>query len=157
MVILKSTRYGYFNGRCRYHVVGFLHLITYNKTQNAKLKGIFQCKYNSWSNTGDTEWDQVSRWLAHVVLATSENWLCWDPICTVADAWCCSEHYLWLFDGGLLLEPYTAVYYCALLLLIINCVAYNILLLLINCVSYSKLLLIHTQSFRMLSIMCGCK
>ena len=26
--------------------------------------------------------------------------MCWDPICTVAEVWCCSEHYLWLFDGG---------------------------------------------------------
>ena len=28
----------------------------------------------------------------------------WDSVCTVAEVWCCSEHYLWLFDGGLLLE-----------------------------------------------------
>ena len=23
--------------------------------------------------------------------------MCWDPICTVAEVWCCSEHYLWLW------------------------------------------------------------
>ena len=39
--------------------------------------------------------------------------MCWDPICTVAEVWRCSEHYLWLFVGGFLLEGYTAVYcYC---------------------------------------------
>ena len=32
--------------------------------------------------------------------------LSWGPICTVAEAWCCSEHYLWLFNGGFLLEYY---------------------------------------------------
>ena len=32
--------------------------------------------------------------------------MCWDTICTVAKVWCCSEHYLWLFDGGFLLEAY---------------------------------------------------
>ena len=38
--------------------------------------------------------------------------MCWDPICTVAEVWCCSEHYLWLFGGGLYLDPFTAVYCC---------------------------------------------
>ena len=23
--------------------------------------------------------------------------MCWDPVCTVAEVWCCSEHYLWLW------------------------------------------------------------
>ena len=42
--------------------------------------------------------------------------MCWDPICTVAEVWCGSEHYLWLFHGGLLLEAYTAMYcYCAVI------------------------------------------
>ena len=36
--------------------------------------------------------------------------MCGDPICTVAEVWCCSEYYLWLFDGGFLLEVYTALY-----------------------------------------------
>ena len=30
--------------------------------------------------------------------------MCWDSVCTVAEVWCCSENYLWLFDGGFLLE-----------------------------------------------------
>ena len=38
--------------------------------------------------------------------------MCWDPVCNVAEVWCCSEHYLWLFDGNLYLEPFTAVYCC---------------------------------------------
>ena len=38
--------------------------------------------------------------------------MCWDPVCTVAEVWCCSEHYLWLFGGGLYLDPFTAVYCC---------------------------------------------
>ena len=25
--------------------------------------------------------------------------MCLDPICTVAEVWCCSEHYLWQFLG----------------------------------------------------------
>ena len=33
-----------------------------------------------------------------------------NPVCTVAEVWCCSEHYLWLFDSGFLLEAYTAMY-----------------------------------------------
>ena len=37
--------------------------------------------------------------------------MCCDPICTVAEVWCYSEQYLWLFDGGLLVEVYTAIYY----------------------------------------------
>ena len=37
--------------------------------------------------------------------------MCWDPICTVAEVWCYSEHYLWLFDGSFLVEVYTAMYY----------------------------------------------
>ena len=36
--------------------------------------------------------------------------MCCDPICTVAEVWCCSEHYLWFFDGDFLLEAYTATY-----------------------------------------------
>ena len=36
--------------------------------------------------------------------------MCCDPICTVAEVWSCSELYLWLFDGGSLLEAYTAMY-----------------------------------------------
>ena len=36
--------------------------------------------------------------------------MCWDTICTVAEVWCCSEHYQWLFDGGFILEVQTAVY-----------------------------------------------
>ena len=36
--------------------------------------------------------------------------MCRDPICNVAEVWCCSELYLWLFDGGFLVETYTAVY-----------------------------------------------
>ena len=28
--------------------------------------------------------------------------MCRDPVCTVAEVWCSSEHYLWLFDGGIL-------------------------------------------------------
>ena len=36
--------------------------------------------------------------------------MCRDPICTVAKVWCCSEHYLWFFDGGVILEVYTAMY-----------------------------------------------
>ena len=27
--------------------------------------------------------------------------MCWDSVCTVAEVWCCSEHYLWPFDGSL--------------------------------------------------------
>ena len=27
--------------------------------------------------------------------------MCWGPICTVVEVWCCSEHNLWLFDGSL--------------------------------------------------------
>ena len=37
--------------------------------------------------------------------------MCRDPICTVAEVWCCSEHYLWLFDSGFLLEAHTAMSY----------------------------------------------
>ena len=36
--------------------------------------------------------------------------MCWDSICTVAEVRRCSQYYLWLFDGGFLLEAYTAVY-----------------------------------------------
>ena len=36
--------------------------------------------------------------------------ICCDPICTVAVVWCFSDHYLWLFDGGFLVEAYTAMY-----------------------------------------------
>ena len=36
--------------------------------------------------------------------------MCCDSICTVAEVWWCSEHYLWLFDGSFLLEAYTALY-----------------------------------------------
>ena len=39
--------------------------------------------------------------------------MCWDPVSNVAEVWCCSEHYLWLFDGNLYLDPFVAVYcYC---------------------------------------------
>ena len=38
--------------------------------------------------------------------------MCWDPICTVAEVWRCSKHYLWLFGGGSYLDPFTAVYRC---------------------------------------------
>ena len=38
--------------------------------------------------------------------------MCWDPVSNVAEVWCCSEHYLWLFDGDLYLDPFTAVYCC---------------------------------------------
>ena len=42
--------------------------------------------------------------------------MCCDPICTVAEIWCCSEHYLWLFVGSSLVEAYTAIYcYCAVI------------------------------------------
>ena len=34
--------------------------------------------------------------------------MCWDPVSNVAEVWCCSEHYLWLFDGDLYLDPFTA-------------------------------------------------
>ena len=34
----------------------------------------------------------------------------WGPIYIVAQVWCCSEHYLWLFDSDFLLETYTAMY-----------------------------------------------
>ena len=27
--------------------------------------------------------------------------MCWDPVSNVAEVWCCSEHYSWLFDGDL--------------------------------------------------------
>ena len=37
--------------------------------------------------------------------------MCWDPFCTVAEVWCCSEYYLWLFEGGFLVGAYTAMYY----------------------------------------------
>ena len=33
-------------------------------------------------------------------------------VCNVAEVWRCSEHYLWLFDGGLYLDPFTAMYCC---------------------------------------------
>ena len=36
--------------------------------------------------------------------------MCWDPVCTVAEVWCCSEHYLWLFDGSFLVEDWAAAY-----------------------------------------------
>ena len=36
--------------------------------------------------------------------------MCWDPVCTVAEVWCCSQHYLWLFDGSFLVEAYSAAY-----------------------------------------------
>ena len=38
--------------------------------------------------------------------------MCWDPISNVAEVWCCSEHYLWLFDGGFIFGPI----YCSVLL-----------------------------------------
>ena len=39
-----------------------------------------------------------------------------DPVPNVAEVWCCSEHYWWLFDGDLYLDPFTAVYCgCAVL------------------------------------------
>ena len=38
--------------------------------------------------------------------------MCWDPVSNVAEVWCCSEHYLWLFDGDLYLDPFTAMYCC---------------------------------------------
>ena len=28
--------------------------------------------------------------------------MCSDPVCTVAEVWSYSEHYLWLFDGSFL-------------------------------------------------------
>ena len=37
--------------------------------------------------------------------------MCRDPNCTVAEVWCCSEHYLWLFDGSILLDAYTYTLY----------------------------------------------
>ena len=36
--------------------------------------------------------------------------MCWGPICTVAEVWCCTEHYLWLYDASFLLEVCTAMY-----------------------------------------------
>ena len=36
--------------------------------------------------------------------------MCWDSICNAAEVWFSSEHYLWLFDGGL--YPFTAMYCC---------------------------------------------
>ena len=36
--------------------------------------------------------------------------ICWGPICAVAEVWCCSEHYLWLFDCGFFLGAYTGMY-----------------------------------------------
>ena len=38
--------------------------------------------------------------------------MCWDPVSNVAEVWCCSDHYLWLFDGDLYLAPFTAEYCC---------------------------------------------
>ena len=38
--------------------------------------------------------------------------MCWDPVCNVAEVWCCSEHYLWLFDGDLYLDTFVAMYCC---------------------------------------------
>ena len=38
--------------------------------------------------------------------------MCWDPVSNVAEVWCCSEHYLWLFDGGFIFGPI----YCNVLL-----------------------------------------
>ena len=38
--------------------------------------------------------------------------MCWDPVSNVAEVWCCSERYLWLFDGDLYLDPFTAVHCC---------------------------------------------
>ena len=36
--------------------------------------------------------------------------MCWDPFTNVAEVWCCSEHYFWLFDDDLYLEyPFNAV------------------------------------------------
>ena len=29
----------------------------------------------------------------------------WDPISNVAEVWCCSEHYLWLFDDIFIFGP----------------------------------------------------
>ena len=39
--------------------------------------------------------------------------MCWDPICDFAEVWYYSEHYLWLFDDDLYLDPFAAVYCCA--------------------------------------------
>ena len=36
--------------------------------------------------------------------------MCWNPICTVAEVWHWSEHYLWLFGEGLYFDPFTVVY-----------------------------------------------
>ena len=64
------------------------------------LKGIFRCLFiNSNKSSND------------IKCLTPRN-MCWDPICNVAESWCCSEHYLWLFDGGLYLNPFTAMYCC---------------------------------------------
>ena len=38
--------------------------------------------------------------------------MCWDPVSDVAEVWCCSEHYLWLFDGDLYWDPFAAMYCC---------------------------------------------
>ena len=38
--------------------------------------------------------------------------MCWDPICNVAEFWCCSEHYLQLFLWQFILGPI----YCNVLL-----------------------------------------
>ena len=38
--------------------------------------------------------------------------VCRDPICNVAEVWCCSDHHLWLLAGGLYLDPFTAVFCC---------------------------------------------
>ena len=35
-----------------------------------------------------------------------------DLASNVAEVWCCSEHYLWLFDGSFILGPI----YCSVLL-----------------------------------------
>ena len=30
-------------------------------------------------------------------MPTNKQTMCWDPICTVTEVYCCSEHYLWLW------------------------------------------------------------
>ena len=63
---------------------------------------------------------QLQRWVLFIFSDKAGNdikclmpWnMCWDPVSNVAEVWCCSEHYLWLFDGDLYLDPFAAVYCC---------------------------------------------
>ena len=67
-----------------------------------------------------TTWRLLGWWVSFIFSDKYGNYIkclmprnmSWNPIFNVAEVWCCSEHYLWLFDGGFIFGPI----YCNVLL-----------------------------------------